>query len=496
MVPVNIADSISTHALTRPDHPAIEDGDRVITYAELEAAVNSFVATLGEAHVGQGDFVGVKLPDSADHIVVLLALARLGACVIPFHGSSTELERKEAIAGFGVKAVIAPMGESPIPGLATIPLQHFLEGVGSGAETSPSVLRDPYPESHPVIVVQSSGTTGRPKRMLISHEQVAARFRSHRQLFDLTPSERYLSVINCCFFAGSRRCLMILDLGGTVILNSARTVDELYSALAKREITFTNLTPAHLRQCLSVTPPHEPVAPDLKLGITSSVITAEERRRARQRLTPNVFETYGSNEVGVIASARPDDHRAHPETVGRVSDSLDVQIVDEHDEPLPPGGVGHIRCRGPDLIRGYHDNPEDTARNFRNGWFYPGDLGMMDDEGFLFFKGRADDVINNEGAKFYPVEVENALHAHPAVTEAAVFGWPHPQHGEVAVAFVVTTEKITGAELAEFCRPHIASYKVPYRIAFVDAMPRNPMGKILKTRLKEMLRQELAGKPS
>ena len=132
--------------------------------------------------------------------------------------------------------------------------------------------------------------------------------------------------------------------------------------------------------------------------------------------------------------------------------------------------------------------PEASRRAFRDGWYYPGDLAAIDSDGFIYFKGRADDVINLEGVKFYPIEIERALLAHPAITEAAVFGWPDSRRGEVAVAFVVATTPLTVPELQEFCRKHIAAYKVPPWFGFVDKMPRNAAGKIMKAQLKEMFR--------
>jgi len=174
-------------------------------------------------------------------------------------------------------------------------------------------------------------------------------------------------------------------------------------------------------------------------------------------------------------------------------------VLGEDGRPLPPGQVGLVGFRGEGLPTGYVGNPEATRRAFRDGWFFPGDLAAIDAEGFFFFKGRADDVINNEGAKFYPIEVEKVLASHPAVAEAAVFGWPHRRNGELAVAFVVAKQPLTVLELQEFCRRQIADYKVPARIVFVDKMPRNPTGKIMKARLKEIFgdlgRQRAATSP-
>ena len=168
-------------------------------------------------------------------------------------------------------------------------------------------------------------------------------------------------------------------------------------------------------------------------------------------------------------------------------------MLGEDGRVLPPGEVGLVGFRGEGLPSEYVGNEEATQRAFRDGWYYPGDLAAIDGDGFIFFKGRADDVINYEGVKFYPIEVERALLAHPAVAEAAVFGWPHSRRGEVAVAFVVATASLTVPELQEFCCRHIAAYKVPAWIGFVEKMPKNSAGKIMKARLKETFREWQVG---
>ena len=167
-------------------------------------------------------------------------------------------------------------------------------------------------------------------------------------------------------------------------------------------------------------------------------------------------------------------------------------MVDGEHQPLPFGSVGLIRVRAECAATGYLNDPEADARAFRDGWFYPMDLAAINDDGYIFLKGRADDLISFEGIKFYPVEVENVLLSHPDVTEAAVFGWPHPRHGEVAVAVVTSSAPAISDDLPAFCRRRMAGYKVPRVFTLAPEMPRNSMGKILKDKLKEDLKQTLA----
>ena len=230
--------------------------------------------------------------------------------------------------------------------------------------------------------------------------------------------------------------------------------------------------------------------------VGSAPVTSEQRLLARERLAANLIEVLGSNEAGHLASAHPADQDAYPEAVGRVAEGVDAEIVDAEDRPLPPGEVGLVRFRAPGIATDYLDNPEATARAFRDGWFYPGDLAALNAERYLFLKGRADDVINNAGAKFYPIEVENALLAHPEVEEAAAFAWPDERGGEVAVTVAVTRSPVERDDLSAFCAQRIARYKVPRMIMFAPEMPKNPAGKILKAELMEIFRRHLADRSS
>ena len=458
---MNIADIITEHAQGRPDHPAIEDGDKVVSYSELNALVNAAAANLHDAGIKSGDIVAIILPDSADHIVVLYALARLGAVVLPIDGRLPRHERRMAVEGFDIKAVVAEPVQMPVSTIATLDVndvcRRAVKSATASIELDVPVLFD---ENRPLMVVQSSGTTGTPKRFLWTHAHFRSRGLVQVRHLGLTPSDRYLQVPNLTFMAGRRRCIMMQCLGATVVINRAPSSEPFLAYLTAKRITFTCLTPAHLRPLLASVDGARPKT-TAKIVVTSSPVAREERILARRRLTPNLFECYATNEVGDLAFATPADQDAYPDAVGRVVENVEAQIVDADDKPLPAGEVGLVRFRGPEFPTRYLEDPEATARAFRDGWFYPGDLAQLNEEGYLFFKGRADDVINNEGAKFYPVEVEATLLAHPQVIEAAVLGWPHKRHGEVAVAFVVTASAVAQEDVVAFCRKRIAGYKVP-----------------------------------
>ena len=491
---MNLTDLVTQHARARPDHPAIEDGDRVVTYAELDARIDDAAANLQSLGIAPGDVVGVMLADSAEHLIVLLALARAGAVMVAIDGALPAAERRRATQQVDLAAVIADPGVPPPGDGRVVPLDLICRPAAA------SFQRPLLSDDHPLMIVQTSGTTGAPKTFYWGHDRMRAQTPRLERCFGLTGRDRHLVLVRLCFFWERKLCWVLFCLGATIVLNRAATLVDLVARIRDDRITMLALTPSHLSFLLDHPADHEPLLPTVSAMIVGSApLTHERRLLVRRRLTPNFYEQLGTNEAGPLIVGTPADQDARPEAIGRVVDGVEAQVLGEDGRPLPPGKVGLVGFRGAGLPTGYVGNPEATRRAFRDGWFFPGDLAAIDADGFFFFKGRADDVINNEGAKFYPIEVEKVLASHPAVAEAAVFGWPHRRNGELAVAFVVAKQPLTVPELQGFCRRHIADYKVPARIVFVDKMPRNPTGKIMKSRLKEIFRDLAAragGAPS
>ena len=183
----------------------------------------------------------------------------------------------------------------------------------------------------------------------------------------------------------------------------------------------------------------------------------------------------------------PDDQVRRGDSVGRAMFAVEIQVVDENHVLLPPGETGRLRYRSPGSATGFYGDPESTAQKFKEGWFYPGDFGALDEEGYLFLKGRRKDIIVRGGVNIYPNEIEEILMSHPAVDEAAVVGQRSTEMGEEVAAFIIAKSKVPEQELVEFCRSRLAPYKIPRMICFVEEMPRNSLGKILKPELMKQL---------
>jgi acyl-CoA synthetase (AMP-forming)/AMP-acid ligase II len=485
---LNITDILATHAADRPDHPAIESGDRVITYGALGGWVDAVAANLQAAGIASGDVVGVMLPDCAEHLVVLLALARAGAVMVAIDGSLPEAERQRALAGATPRAVIAPGAVAAVGNLPHLALGRLLLRPGVPFRR-PALAAD-----HPLMIVQSSGTTGTPKAFVWSHARMLVQTHRHRDCLGLDWRDRYLALVRMTFFWQRELCLILFGLGATIVVNRASTLDGAAAQANAARITLLAATPSHLAHLLDLPAGPQPLFPSLRVLLVGSAPLAHQRRlEVRRRLTPNFYEQLGTNEAGLLVLGTPANQDARPEAIGRVVAGVEAQVVDAEGRPLPPGAVGLVGFRGAGFPTGYVDDPAATAGAFRDGWFYPGDLAAIDAAGFFHFRGRADDIINNDGVKFYPIEVETALLAHPAVIEAAVVGWPHDRLGQVAVAFLVTRQPLAAAALDRHCRRHVAGFKVPHWFVTVDRLPRTASGKVLKRDLRPMFRAMLDG---
>lgn len=483
---MNIADTLTGHAERRPDHPAIIDGPLTITYRELDPLVRRTAAHLAALGVGQGDIVGISLGDNADHLVLLYAVARLGAAILPMDVRWTQAEKVNLAEFFKASVVICEAGGDLEGDVTSIPVDAGWRRAVAEADGS---LDFPSDEDLSLVLSLSSGTTGRPKGPMITHRHMLARFENQRVTLTFREDDRYLSATPIYFGGGRHFTMGFLFRGGTVIFFPPPFEPEnLVAIVESQRATMTLVVPTILRRLLQLPEQDEPLLASLRLLYsTGAVLHPDERRAVLARVSPNLINYYGSTEGGGISVLLPEHGGPVEKSVGTAVFTTEIQVVSEAHEPVPAGEIGRIRYRGPGVAEGFYNDPEASAESFRDGWFYPGDLGRLDDAGFLYLAGRAKDMIIRAGVNIYPEEVEQTLLSHPAVRDAAVLGWPSPDKGEEVAAFVVTSGAVSEAALKDHCRERIAPYKVPRGIFFVDDLPRNSIGKVVKPELAARL---------
>jgi acyl-CoA synthetase (AMP-forming)/AMP-acid ligase II len=384
--------------------------------------------------------------------------------------------------------VLVPDGDAPLSEIETVALtQAWHRSVAAHGGKGGFVRR----REQPLLLSLSSGTTGTPKGPMVTHGHALNRLFIYTISLTFNEADRFITATPL-YFGGARYMTMAyLFMGATVVVcPPPYEPEELVRAVNDQRITSLFLVPTLLRRLLEMPKRSLPLLPTLRLLISSGAsLYPDERRRIMRELSPNFFNFYSSSEGGGISLLRPE----HPDevslSVGLVVFGAEVQIIDEQHKEVAPGTVGAIRYRGGAVAESYYRNPQESATAFRDGWYYPGDLGRFDADGFLYLTGRAKDMIIRGGVNIYPAEIEQTLIAHPAVAEAAVVGWPSRERGEEIAAFVVCRASVSEHDLIEHCRQSLAPYKIPKGIFLLDELPKSGLGKVLKPALAERLRE-------
>jgi len=272
------------------------------------------------------------------------------------------------------------------------------------------------------------------------------------------------------------------------------SASDLLNRIDTYAITHVYLTPNFLSALLPALPVNQCRCPGLlELLVAGMAMPEVLRSEIRRRMTPNLIIQYGANEIGVMTNADRDMQERFPETVGKIRPRVEVQIVDEDDLPVPPGEPGIVRARAPWMATGYMNLESTVSSNFRNGWIYPGDIGVLNSDGMLFLKGRVDDMMNFDGIKILPADIEEALMVHPAVVEAVAFPVLSAQHHHIPAASVVVRQAISPEELLAYCRQRLG-VRSPVFVSIESTFPRNAMGKVVRRDLADKLSKTLSAK--
>ncbi|HVO95020.1 MAG TPA: fatty acid--CoA ligase family protein, partial [Terriglobales bacterium] len=292
------------------------------------------------------------------------------------------------------------------------------------------------------------------------------------------------------FNAGRSFTLGIIYFGGTMILHERFDAEEVLRTIEREQVTYIGAVPVMCERMLHVLENKNYDTRSLRcLAITGGKVHPTVLNALRIKLTPNIYRTYASTDSGQMAISKPADMDTKPNSAGRPVWCVDLRIVDDGGEAVAVGEVGEITCQSPLATHGYYKNAEATSASFRDGWFYTGDLGYFDEDGYLYVAGRKKDMVKSGGISIYPLEIESVLYSHPKIFEAAVIGVPDPQWGEAVTAVVVLKPDATlcPEDLIAFCKERLSPYKVPKTVEIQQSLPHTEVGKVNKVRLKEMM---------
>jgi fatty-acyl-CoA synthase len=505
-----MGDLLWRSAVRHPDKTAVVVGERRTSYAELDATVNRVANALAERGVGNGDRLGLLSRNSYGFVVTYFASAKLGSICVPInymlsaaevayivgHSGATALVveegllpaalegvrqagRDEAIA---VRAVIPADPASPPGGVES--LYDWMEHPNGDA---PDVELD---DNDPLELLYTSGTESRPKGTILTSRCVIAQHVSCFVDGQMSPADVEVHALPL-FHSAQLHCFFTPDihLGATNCILGRPNPAEVLAAVEAHRATKLFCPPTVWIALMHHPDFERRDLSSLRKGYYgASVMPVEVLGELGERL-PDVrfFNFYGQTEMSPVATILgPEDQVRKAGSAGKPALNVETRVVDDDMTPLPPGAEGEIVHRSPQAMLGYWNDPDKTAETFRGGWLHTGDLGVLDEDGYLTVVDRIKDMIKTGGENVASREVEEAIYEHPAVAEVAVFGVEHPKWIEAVTAAVVARpgHSLTKEELLEFCRGRLAGFKIPKYVLVLDELPKNPSGKILKRELR------------
>jgi fatty-acyl-CoA synthase len=489
-----VADILRRSAARVPRRVALRFADRQWTYADLDAAVSRAAAHLMGLGVAKGDRVAGYGKNSDAYLIAFLACARAGLVHVPINYNLTGDELRYLLEQSGSTVALADPALLPrIPGIEhVLPLRDapgsLLEVARAGEVPELDVA---LAETDLVQLLYTSGTTSRPKGAMMTHRALVHEYLSCLVGLDFTEQDNPLHVMPLYHSAqmhvflmpwlavGAENTLLEVPEPGEILRRLAEDRHGAFFAAPTLWVALTNHPDFGSRDLSALR----------KAYYGASVMPGPILHRLQEAMPDlGFYNCFGQSEIGPLATILgPADHAARPDSAGRAALFVELRVVDSEDEDVAPGELGEVVYQSPQLAEGYWDKPEETAEAFRGGWFHSGDLVRRDEEDYLYVVDRIKDVINTGGVLVASREVEDALYTHPAVGEAAVVGVPDEKWIEAITAVVVSKEDVSAEVLVSHVRERLSAFKVPKAVHFVDELPRNASGKILKRELRARL---------
>lgn len=518
---LTVADSLAVRASEDPDRPFVVQSGRSFSYGQVDGRARGLAAAWSDLGVEAGDRIALNLPSWPEFVVAMFAAARLGAVIVPLNPRYTNTELQYMLRHSEATVVVTAEALQGVDHLerfegllASLPELQYVVAVGEQDlwyddrvfqfdELVSSGMRgevpdpDCDPERDAFAIVYTSGTMGKPKGVVLTHTNLIDPAAAASDLLELTSRDVVFGV-DCLFnvFGIGPGVLGTALAGASLVLHEATDPSAALEAMARHRVTVHHGVPTGFVTELRALGRSDLDLSSLRTGIVAGAPVADRLvERIRASLVPEIRVGYGLTEAGcVVAMTRAEDAPGKQVgTVGRPLDDVEVRVLDLEGEPLPVESIGELALRGPGSMQGYYRQPGETSHAFtQDGFFLTGDLGMIDEEGYLHIVGRRKEMVIRGGYNVYPREIEGRLHAHPAVLDVAVVGVPDEVLGEVACACIVPVEGaiVTGEEIREFCREVLADYKVPDLVRFLNDFPMTGSGKVRRVELARLISAE------
>jgi long-chain acyl-CoA synthetase len=483
---MNLVHLLLRSARWLPERPALAHGRRVVrSYGEMASRVAKLAGGLKKKlNLQSGDRMALAMKNCPEYYEIMFACWHAGLTAVPMNAKLHPKEFAYILDNSGAKAsFVTPDLAGAVPsGVSISELEKFM------AEPMPPA--DVRPDDT-AWLFYTSGTTGVPKGAMLTHRNMLVQ--THAYFADIDKLGPGDSILHPAPLSHGSGCYALphFAAGAVNVIAESGSFDpeEIFALLEHWPNASFFAAPTMIMRLLASPAARSPR--NLKTIIYGGApMYVADSLKAIDLFGPRLYQLFGQGEAPMTITGLPQsehEKRAHLETAGVARMGVEVAVFDDKDEKLPPGEIGEIVTRSDCVMAGYWKNPEATAKALRGGWLHTGDLGSLDAEGFLTIKDRSKDMIISGGANIYPREIEEVLLKHPAVAECSVVGRPHPEWGEEVVAFVVRKGDLAPQELDSLCIDNIARFKRPREYRFVDSLPKNNYGKVLKTELRKLV---------
>ena len=496
--------AVMWHAQMNPDKDCIIDGERRYSWRDFDREVNRLGHALA-ARGGAGGRVACMLGNGAEYLITQQALARIGGTAVQIGYRSKPAEIAFILANAEPRAAVVDAAYLPAFTEAMAHASQHPRVIVVGATESPAQgdrwedATAAHDGDGPVrggdgggVIVYTSGTTGKPKGAARNFKQTGLDSVADMMVsVGMHHDDRHLVACPLYHSAAPAFVALMMSLGATCVLLNHFEPEAALALIARERITSTLMVPTMLHRMAAlpdeVRRRHD--TSTLRWVMSGAApLPTETARQFQDKFGPVLWNFYGATETGTVTLAGPRDHLTRPGSVGRALRGNHIRLLDDAGQEVGLGQIGELYVKNSMIIAGYHKNQDATSRSIKDGYFSVGDLARVDADGFYYMESRKHDMVISGGVNIYPREIEDHLHTHPAIADVAVVGVPDPEWGETLRAFVVLRagHALTGAEVADYCRSHLADYKRPRQVVFLAELPRNPTGKILKRELRDL----------